>query len=142
MTEVQRRKYTGSMLRPGGGDGVVEVETRPVEGDPVLIEEVMFEKLTRVQEMTPTAKAQLRAEHLRRLHPAGQTRCDKCERDVDTDEALETWRGGVCVYVVCDGCLNGRELSFVKRPDGIQVLVRESDEVVETIRPVTKYRTG
>lgn len=91
----------------------------------------------------PHIKLRLRAYDLETLHKQEMTKCDICAKTVRVANALESWKGNVCVYVACFSCLSKSPLQFVNYPDGLHVdyqdgvstgIVRGSDSLLPNTR--------
>lgn len=63
----------------------------------------------------------LRYLELMELEEQGKTKCDACESIVNKGDALEMWKGNVCLYVACFGCLRSRHISIAMYPDGLHI---------------------
>lgn len=61
----------------------------------------------------------LRHIELQRLAQENKTRCDRCEQPIPRGEALESWIGDRCAYVVCMSCLAKESLHVSRYPGGI-----------------------
>jgi hypothetical protein len=69
----------------------------------------------------PAVQIRLRAFELESLRSSGQTKCDICSNVIKIAEAMESWKGNVCLYVSCISCLSKAPLQIVTLPDGIHI---------------------